>query len=326
MVNEHAVKEFNHLLSTQLEIEGLATKALNFIIRFMNAEAGAILIEREVEFEILSSLNVKQPELLLEDDVVWNAPAEKKGVTLTLSQHVQVSSPLVTFKPVMTGVDLLMYKELPVGVIVIASKVAFDEKLDYGYDMFPRNLALALRNAATYEQLQKLAANDPLTGLFNRRFGMMRLHEEFNRAVRSKLPLGLIMFDLDHFKPINDTYWHIIGDKVLVNIARVALMAVHVGDFIIGYGGDEFLVSLPGASGDDTQFVADRQRRMVEDSIVNHGHQELKLTMSIGFTSFPENDSEGEMDLVHSAGKALYQTKEAGRNKVTNYTPKRKRV
>lgn len=326
MTNEHAVKEFNQLLSTQLEIEGLATKALNFIIRFMNAGAGAILIERGGELEILSSLNVKQPELLLEDDAVWNALAQKEGVTITLSQQVEVSSPLVTFKPVVTRVDPLLYKELPVGVIVIASGVQFDENSDYGYDMFLRNLALSLRNATTYEQLQKLAANDPLTGLFNRRFGMMRLHEEFTRAVRSKLPLGLIMFDLDHFKPINDTYGHIVGDKVLVNIARISRMAVREGDFIIRYGGDEFLVILPGASGDDTQFVAERLRRMVEDSSVTHGHQELKLTISIGYSSYPEYDCEQEMDLVNSADEALYETKEAGRNRVTKYTPKRKQL
>jgi diguanylate cyclase (GGDEF)-like protein len=134
------------------------------------------------------------------------------------------------------------------------------------------------------------------------------------------------MFDLDHFKPINDTYGHIVGDKVLVNIARISRMAVREGDFIIRYGGDEFLVILPGASGDDTQFVAERLRRMVEDSSVNHGHQELKLTISIGYSSYPEYDCEQEMDLVNSADEALYETKEAGRNKVTKYTPKRKQL
>jgi diguanylate cyclase (GGDEF)-like protein len=322
MMNEHAVKQFNELLSTQLEIDQLATKALTHILEFMDGGAGAILLERGGELEVISSMNISSPQSLLENDSVWNVVVQKRGMTVKLAQDILIESPLVQFKPIETRIDPLLYKGLPVGIILIASGKVFDNETHYGYEMFLRTLALALRNATTYEQLQKLAANDPLTGLFNRRFGMTRLNEEYTRAIRSKLPLGIIMFDIDHFKPINDTYGHVVGDKMLVNIARISRMAVREGDFIIRYGGDEFLVILPGASAEDTHFVAERLRHMVEDSTVSHNQQVLRLTISVGLTSFPENDSEDEMALVRNADEALYETKEAGRNRVTIFAPK----
>jgi two-component system cell cycle response regulator len=94
-----------------------------------------------------------------------------------------------------------------------------------------------------------------LTGAYNRRLGIARLHEEFGRAVRMAVPLGVLMFDLDHFKPVNDTYGHLAGDRVLVRVGKLARSVMHDGDIMVRYGGEEFLAILPGASRNDLSQV-----------------------------------------------------------------------
>ena len=198
-----------------------------------------------------------------------------------------------------------------------ASSKIFNRDNLYGYEMFVRGIAMALRNAITHNQLQRLAANDPLTGIYNRRFGMIRFNEEFSRATRNSNPLGVIMFDIDHFKSFNDTYGHIVGDNVLASVTKIAKKAIREGDFMLRYGGEEFLVILPGASYSDTQFVASRLVRMVDDNRIHHIDQELHVTISVGFTSYPENDVSDEKGLIDTADKALYIAKETGRNRIS---------
>ena len=319
MRNEHAIKEFNEMLSSQLEIEQLAQRALVQINIFMKAQAGAILYEQGGELLIASSMNIKNPEKLTENDAVWTAMKLKTRQKFSLRNDIMIESPLIDFFPTETIVEPLLYKNLPIGVLIISSSYKFDEDNDYGFETFLRGLALSFRNAITYEQLQKLAANDPLTSLYNRRFGMVRLTEEFSRAVRNNAPLGIIMFDIDHFKVVNDTYGHTVGDRALVNVAKISRMAIREGDFLIRYGGEEFLVILPGASKEDTHFVAERVRHMVEDSSIKHGEQQIKITISAGYSSYPENDVSDENSLVTIADKALYTAKESGRNRVIAY-------
>ena len=319
MRNEQAIKEFNEMLSSQLEIKHLAQKALDQINNFMGSQAGAILYEQGGELFIASSMNIKNSENLVNNDAVWTAMKLKTGQKFHLSNEIKIEAPLIDFFPVETIIEPLLYKNLPIGVLIISSSTPFDEEKEYAFEMFLRGLALSFRNAITYEQLQKLAANDPLTSLYNRRFGMVRLTEEFSRAVRNNLPIGIIMFDIDHFKVVNDTYGHTVGDRVLVNVSKISRMAIREGDFLIRYGGEEFLVILPGASKEDTHFVAERVRHMVEDSSIKHGDQQINITISAGYSSYPENEVTDESLLVTIADKALYTAKETGRNKVVAF-------
>lgn len=319
MKNEQAIKDFNKMLSTQLEIEQLSQNALIKINHFMDSQAGAILYEQGGELLIAASMNIKNPESLIDNDAVWNAMRLKSRQKFTLTNEIKIESPLIDFFPIETIIEPLLYKNLPIGVLIISSATKFKEENAYGFEMFLQGLSLSLRNAITYNQLQKLAANDPLTNLYNRRFGMVRLTEEYSRAVRSNLPIGIIMFDIDHFKVVNDTYGHTVGDKALVNVSNIARMAIREGDFLIRYGGEEFLVILPGASKEDTNYVAERLRHMIEDSSIKYGELQIKITISAGYSSFPENDVTDENNLVTIADKALYNAKESGRNKVIGY-------
>ncbi|MBK5201913.1 MAG: GGDEF domain-containing protein [Spirochaetaceae bacterium] len=320
MRNEKAITKFNEMLSSQLEIKQLAQKALVQINDFMDAEAGAILYKQGGELLVAASMNIKTPESLITNDAVWTAIKLKSKQKSSLTNEIKVETLLIDFFPIETIVEPLLYKNLPIGVLIISSAKKFKDENTYAFKMFLRGLALSFRNAITYEQLQKLAANDPLTSLYNRRFGRVRLTEEFSRAVRNNLPLGIIMFDIDHFKSVNDTYGHTVGDRALVNISKISRMAIREGDFLIRFGGEEFLVILPGASKEDTQFVAERLRHMVEDSSIKHRNQQIKTTISAGYSSYPENDTIDGNTLVVNADKALYIAKESGRNKVVCFS------
>jgi diguanylate cyclase (GGDEF)-like protein len=125
-----------------------------------------------------------------------------------------------------------------------------------------------------------------------------------------------MMCDIDHFKNVNDTYGHLVGDKVLIQIAKLAKNAIREGDIFIRYGGEEFLAILPGASQSDTRNVAEKFRRIIEEMTIQHIDQNIKVTISIGISSFPEAIIASATDLIDLADKSLYRAKENGRNRV----------
>lgn len=124
------------------------------------------------------------------------------------------------------------------------------------------------------------------------------------------------MFDIDHFKTINDTYGHLAGDRVLIRIAKTARSVMREGDVLVRYGGEEFLAVLPAASRDNVRQMSERLRHMVEETTILDGEQAIRVTVSIGATSYPELDVEKEQDLIKNADEALYSAKQSGRNQV----------
>ncbi len=313
---EAAVRSFNAMLSTQMELAGLTKRALEQIISYFHASAGALLIERGGELELVSSYRIQDPQSLVSHEAMWQDIEFFGRKHIKLPENVRIDGTLVDFRPAEIIIEPILYRDVPIGILLLAGSKPFEDELIRSLDMFSQSLALAMKNAVTYDQLQKLAANDPLTGIYNRRFGMTRLNEEFNRSVRTGLPIGVIMLDLDHFKKVNDTYGHTVGDRVLINIVKIAAMAVRKGDFSIRYGGEEFLLVLPGASSSDTRFIAERFRHMVEESSVDLSDRKIQVTVSIGAVSYPEYEGKDEYELIKKADTYLYIAKERGRNQV----------
>lgn len=132
--------------------------------------------------------------------------------------------------------------------------------------------------------------------------------------MRTNNPLGVLMFDIDHFKKINDTYGHIIGDQVLINFTNIISKNLRKGDVLVRYGGEEFMVLLPGSSTEGTCIIAEKIRRIIEENKIVHGNQEIKITVSIGGTSFPENNTDNTEELIKIADDHLYKAKALGRN------------
>jgi diguanylate cyclase (GGDEF)-like protein len=177
-------------------------------------------------------------------------------------------------------------------------------------------LGLAVANLKLRETLRNQSIRDPLTGLFNRRYLEETLEREVRRAERSRTPLGVVMIDLDHFKPFNDTYGHEAGDVLLREFGRLLQSCVRGGDVACRYGGEEFMLILPGADVGTTRQRAERIRESVKHLFVSHRGQSVgAVTMSAGIAAFPEHGATGEA-LTQAADAALYRAKTEGRDRV----------
>jgi two-component system cell cycle response regulator len=186
----------------------------------------------------------------------------------------------------------------------------------------------ALNRAAMFEsvlshqeQLEILAKTDELTGCLSRRYLMERLENELERAARYERLLGVVMFDIDDFKQLNDTHGHTTGDAALRSIGEVLRRSLRTADFVGRYGGDEFLLVLPETSAHGTHQLAERIRNGVSRREFDLRGGTLRLTVSGGVAGFPDSDVMALEDLIDRADVALYRAKAAGRNKVFIYSP-----
>ncbi|WP_406606988.1 GGDEF domain-containing protein [Candidatus Infernicultor aquiphilus] len=137
--------------------------------------------------------------------------------------------------------------------------------------------------------------------------------------MRAGTPLSLLMFDIDYFKIVNDTYGHSVGDKLLANVAKITLSSIREGDILLRYGGEEFLCVLPGANQHDAAIVAERMRIMVMDSHVKNLEQEIKVTISIGVATYPHDNIFNSDQLIKLSDEAMYVAKNTGRNRMVSY-------
>jgi len=165
-------------------------------------------------------------------------------------------------------------------------------------------------------KLQELALRDGLTGLLNRRYWESCLEREFARHQRYDNPVSLVIFDIDHFKRVNDTYGHQTGDEGIRETARITSQLVRETDFAGRYGGEEFVVLLPGTTLDGAAQFAERLRSSIERQQLDYQGSPLTFTISLGVATLTD-DMAGYLTLLERADKALYQSKEGGRNQVT---------
>lgn len=164
------------------------------------------------------------------------------------------------------------------------------------------------------EELEKLATTDALTQVWNRRHLMSLGEHEINRAKRYNRQLSLLMIDIDHFKKINDTYGHAIGDKVLKTLAQIIVKSMRSADQFGRFGGEEFIAFLPESDSKAAKLVAERIREILENLVISAPETDLKVTVSIGVATY-QNDPTIET-VIKRADDALYQAKNQGRNRV----------
>jgi diguanylate cyclase (GGDEF)-like protein len=175
-------------------------------------------------------------------------------------------------------------------------------------------LSVAIRNVQLLIETRELSINDSLTGCLVRKPGMALLDTELRRARRSRQPLSVLMMDVDEFKNINDQHGHLCGDLVLSTIGRHLRDRLRTTDHKCRFGGDEFVVILPGTSSEGAERVAEVLRMAVQMEPVEHNGQQVPVTVSIGIASVLP----GELDLkavMARADQALYRSKAGGRNR-----------
>jgi diguanylate cyclase (GGDEF)-like protein len=183
--------------------------------------------------------------------------------------------------------------------------------------------AICVENCLNYERLRRMGLTDVLTGLANRRELEKRMTIEVSRSLRDAQSLSCLYLDIDHFKQVNDNYGHDVGDMTLQKVAAVMVEAVRLGDVVARFGGEEFVILLPGISGSIAMETAERIRQAVENSSMEVAeNKHLEITISIGMASFVPaanmiaDIAEISEQILTRADHALIQAKQQGRNRV----------
>jgi len=176
-------------------------------------------------------------------------------------------------------------------------------------------VGVSLQNARMYQQMEERATTDGLTGLTNHRAFQERLALMHALAERSDQKYSVILTDIDHFKGINDTYGHPVGDQVLKKVAAIFAGRARKVDIVARYGGEEFVLVLPDTDGAGAEAFANRLREEIGDLALSSENGSFKVTISMGIASYPKDGKE-RLGLIERADQALYWCKEHGRNRV----------
>jgi len=185
-------------------------------------------------------------------------------------------------------------------------------------ELMAEALGLALANQRLRDALLEKALFDPLTGLRNRHHLEDTLHTQMTQAMRNGEPLSCMMIDIDHFKSINDRFGHEAGDQVIKNVATIVQRATHDGGLAFRYGGEEFLVLLPGAGEAEAHACAQKIYNGVHALSLRYGLTEIgPVDVSIGIASYPEHAQSD--NLLRAADVALYRAKELGRSRIVSF-------
>ena len=199
----------------------------------------------------------------------------------------------------------------------------FSERYLSLVDAVGRQAGVAIQNSRLYEENQELAATDPLTGLYNRRHFYTLASHEFNMARRFNQSITAIMVDIDHFKRVNDTYGHLIGDIVLQNVANRCNKILRQSDILCRYGGEEFVILMIGTSLESALQIAERLRKHIADTPIETEGKSISITVSLGVAAlgpYMHPVSLTGLDiLINRADQALYTSKQNGRNRVTTW-------
>lgn len=169
------------------------------------------------------------------------------------------------------------------------------------------------------EILEELAITDPLTKAFNRRYFFELAYKYMEQARQTNEPLSIILFDADNFKIINDTHGHQVGDNILIQLVRICQETIRKTDILARYGGEEFIILMPDADEKIAYAIAERLRKKTEKTIYPSKNYPVKLTISLGIARWGRSDMSLET-LIANADKALYNSKNFGRNKTSTWS------
>jgi diguanylate cyclase (GGDEF)-like protein len=202
---------------------------------------------------------------------------------------------------------------------LIARDIAENDK--YRFQILAQQFLIMVKRAFLYKNIQELAIMDGLTQVFSRRHFLERFKEELRRSRKFKHNFSFLMLDIDKFKNFNDKYGHLVGDAVLREASKTVKENVRQIDFVGRYGGEELSIILPETDKEQALLAAERIRQAIEKREIKVYDEELKVTVSVGISTFPDDADDSSL-LIEAADKALYLAKNEGRNRVCAYRRK----
>ena len=258
--------------------------------------------------------------------LVWPSTFNDNMVKYSLTKLDKLN-PHIILNDGKVGLFALFSDKKVMGAVVAYSPVEKLSKKTIDYiKQLTNQSSTTIQKAAVYAEILKYASFDALTGLNNRRQFEMRLGQEVATAKRKKTDLSCIMIDIDHFKKVNDTYGHAVGDYVLSQVAKMITGAIREYDIASRYGGEEFCILLPHTKVKEASIVAERLRKTVESTILDiksvceFDCDNFNVTISMGVNEYDQSYTTTEQ-IYKNADKALYRAKKSGRNKVVVYSP-----
>ncbi|MBO9542490.1 sensor domain-containing diguanylate cyclase [bacterium] len=300
-------------IATHLSVGGACEALIERLPTFLPIEEAALFLRRGDGWPFMAGQRRFFDELPFQ----WRVAMSAQGVakSLSLSPASLVGTPYEAFGRVM-AFPLIVQQEVQ-GVVVCATSPQLDPTAVELVETLVGHTALTVSNAAMVEKVERQAITDGLTGVYNRRYFNDRLLSEMQRSQRYGHQLSLIIMDIDFFKMANDVLGHLGGDTVLKQLATLLKDKVRKVDIVARYGGEEFAIILPETGYDSGLHVAERIRGWIEEFPFTDQEKlpHKVITASLGVATYPVHAMTMD-ELIHTADEALYQAKQAGRNRV----------
>lgn len=314
---EIAVNRLATAIRNTLELDSVLQTAANEVGRALNVHSCAVRVEGDLvgrqmtKYYLRPDAASEGEESLLSDVDLISARLADSPEPYVVDGDGSQSPPVLA-----DAVVPLIYQGNLIGLLLVRSddlsRVWAGNELLLLHTVADQ-LAVAVNQAHLFAQMQQLALTDGLTGCYNRRSFELQLERDLHLATRMRQPTSLIMLDLDHFKHINDRAGHEVGDVALCMLADSLRAELRAVDTAARFGGDEFVIILPQANTEGAVLVAERLRTRLEQmEVPGFG----KVTSSFGVATYPDHASSRDT-LVVAADRALYNSKNAGRNRVS---------
>lgn len=325
----NAVYEMVKVINSKLDMDKTFDAIIDAVSQAVSISAGAIYLIDENGIAVLAKAisgkdadNVFKQSYFKDEGIIGKSLSTAKTIAVKdLKKDKKFSNE--TFSKYYCSAMAVPIKcsSSVIGCIVIFHIEAgvFDEDAVKTIETIADQASIAITNAKMYYEVSKKSITDPLTKTYNRRYFNDVLNENILKSDENNVPVSLIMFDIDKFKLINDTYGHLVGDEVLKEIATRIKNTVRSDDVVSRFGGEEFAVILPRLTAEQAYMIAERIRSEVSSKPIKTSKGDLYITISGGVADYPEKAESAEK-LISHADRALYAgCKSKGRNKIAIY-------
>lgn len=324
---QQILNSISHVLNRSNTLSELSNNALALLSKVLSADRGCLVLydHRNQEFSLIAHRNFSEQALYLTigknshfsrtlmercaksgEHIIIDDVGQDKSVS-NLASIVASGAKSLALIP-------LIQRDEVIGIIYLdsASPACFHARQLAFLNTFSAHTSIALHNVQLYHR----AITDDLTQFFNRNYIDERLEQELERAKRYGRPFSILIMDLDHFKSVNDTYGHAMGDQTLKTLSELLRKELRDCDIAGRMGGEEFLVILGETEKEGAAQIAERLRQKIEQTTIIKDHTSIRITASFGLSCFDEKHTHTIGKMIEAADAALYKAKAQGRNQV----------
>lgn len=323
----YILKEIGNYIGSVLEIEQLLSMITDIIMGVMGVDTCSIVLWDEEKDDMMFHVNSIYPQHIIEQ---FKTPAKDEHLIKLLydasyyvENHVFSKQHQYSF---LEGRNVGSFIVIPLcknnqtyGFILVEHKMEtyFSESSVEFFKAVSAQIVIAIENARLYKKMEQIASKDGLTQIYNRTYLKRIIPQLMKQAIEQHQSLAVAIFDLDSFKKVNDTYGHLFGDKVLRVVANLGQIKMEMHGGIIGrYGGEEFLLLLPGSTAIEMAEIMEELRHEINEYPIREGTILMNVQASFGVSAYPEIAS-NSTDLLKTADNAMYTSKKLGKNQVT---------